>query len=97
MLEVDNLTSRYGRIEVLHGISLEVREGEIVTWSASTAPARRRCLRVMSGVQPISGGSVRFAGYRYFRCRRASTCRASASRRCRRAARCSRRCRSRTI
>ena len=30
-------------------------------WSAATAPARRTLLRAISGVQPISGGSIRFA------------------------------------
>ncbi len=30
MLVIDNLSSRYGRIEVLHGLSLEVKAGEIV-------------------------------------------------------------------
>ena len=31
VLRIENLASRYGRIEVLHGISLEVEAGEIVT------------------------------------------------------------------
>ena len=31
MLTVEGLRSRYGRIEVLHGVDLDVRSGEIVT------------------------------------------------------------------
>ena len=30
MLKIENLTSHYGRIQALHGVSLEVNEGELV-------------------------------------------------------------------
>ncbi len=43
MLEVTKLRSSYGRIEVLHGIDLSVRAGEVVALIGSTAPARPRC------------------------------------------------------
>ncbi len=62
MLEVTNLKSRYGRIEVLHGISLEVREGEIVSLIGSNGAGKTTFLRALSGVQPISGGSIRWQG-----------------------------------
>jgi branched-chain amino acid transport system ATP-binding protein len=62
MLEVANLKSRYGRIEVLHGISLEVREGEIVSLIGSNGAGKTTFLRALSGVQSISGGSIRWQG-----------------------------------
>ena len=62
MLEVAGLKSRYGRIEVLHGISMEVREGEIVSLIGSNGAGKTTFLRALSGVQPISGGSVRWQG-----------------------------------
>jgi branched-chain amino acid transport system ATP-binding protein len=62
MLEVAGLKSRYGRIEVLHGISIEVREGEIVSLIGSNGAGKTTFLRALSGVQPISGGSVRWRG-----------------------------------
>jgi branched-chain amino acid transport system ATP-binding protein len=62
MLEVAGLKSRYGRIEVLHGISIEVREGEIVSLIGSNGAGKTTFLRALSGVQPISGGSVRWQG-----------------------------------
>lgn len=62
MLEVANLKSRYGRIEVLHGISIEVREGEIVSLIGSNGAGKTTFLRALSGVQPISGGTIRWQG-----------------------------------
>jgi branched-chain amino acid transport system ATP-binding protein len=62
VLAVENLTSRYGRIEVLHGVSLNVAAGEIVTLVGSNGAGKTTLLRAISGVQPVSAGTVRFAG-----------------------------------
>ncbi len=62
MLEVANLKSRYGRIEVLHGISLVVREGEIVSLIGSNGAGKTTLLKALSGVQPISGGTIVWQG-----------------------------------
>lgn len=62
MLEVKDLKSRYGRIEVLHGISMEVREGEIVSLIGSNGAGKTTFLRALSGVQPVSGGAIRWQG-----------------------------------
>jgi branched-chain amino acid transport system ATP-binding protein len=62
VLSVDNLTSAYGRIEALHGISIEVSEGEIVTLIGANGAGKTTLLRAISGVQPTTKGSIRFAG-----------------------------------
>jgi branched-chain amino acid transport system ATP-binding protein len=64
VLSVENLISRYGRIEVLHGVSLSVAEGEIVTLVGSNGAGKTTLLRTISGVQPSMSGSIRFAGER---------------------------------
>ncbi|MFN3277216.1 ABC transporter ATP-binding protein [Paracoccus hibiscisoli] len=62
MLTVEGLRSRYGRIEVLHGIDLHVASGEIVTVVGANGAGKTTLLRCLSGVQPVSGGTVTFRG-----------------------------------
>ncbi|OPF92566.1 ABC transporter ATP-binding protein [Rhodopseudomonas palustris] len=64
MLEVKNLHSGYGRIDVLKGIGLEVRAGEVVALIGSNGAGKTTLLRALSGVQPVSGGEIRFLGQR---------------------------------
>lgn len=62
MLTVEGLRSRYGRIEVLHGIDLTVNSGEIVTVVGANGAGKTTLLRCLSGVQPVSGGTITFRG-----------------------------------
>jgi branched-chain amino acid transport system ATP-binding protein len=64
VLEVSDLHSAYGRIEVLRGVSLEVRAGEIVALIGSNGAGKTTLLRALSGVQPITKGEIRFRGER---------------------------------
>jgi branched-chain amino acid transport system ATP-binding protein len=62
MLTVEGLRSRYGRIEVLHGIDLQVNSGEIVTVVGANGAGKTTLLRCLSGVQPVAGGTITFRG-----------------------------------
>lgn len=62
MLTVEGLRSRYGRIEVLHGVDLTVNSGEIVTVVGANGAGKTTLLRCLSGVQPVSGGAITFRG-----------------------------------
>jgi branched-chain amino acid transport system ATP-binding protein len=62
VLSVENLRSAYGRIEALHGVSVRVEAGEIVTLVGANGAGKTTLLRAISGVQPIIGGVVRFEG-----------------------------------
>ena len=62
MLSVENVASAYGRIEVLHGVSMEVRVGEIVAIVGANGAGKTTLLRAFSGVQPITAERIFFSG-----------------------------------
>jgi branched-chain amino acid transport system ATP-binding protein len=62
LLWIDDLRSAYGRIEALHGVSLEVRPGEIVSLIGANGAGKTTLLCAVSGVQPVTSGSVRLQG-----------------------------------
>jgi branched-chain amino acid transport system ATP-binding protein len=62
LLEIAGLSSHYGRIQALKGIDLSVREGELLALVGANGAGKTTLLRTISGVQPASGGTVRFAG-----------------------------------
>lgn len=62
MLVVDNLRSGYGTEEVLHGVSLRVEEGEIVSILGANGAGKTTTLLTISGLVRPTGGSVTFCG-----------------------------------
>ena len=62
MLSVENVRSSYGRVEALHGVSLQVEDGEIVTLLGANGAGKTTLLHAISGIQPITGGTIRFQG-----------------------------------
>lgn len=62
MLTVDALHCGYGRIAVIKGVSLEVKRGEIVALIGSNGAGKTTLLRTLSGVHPLSGGSISLDG-----------------------------------
>ena len=64
MLSIENVKSAYGRIEVLHGVTLHVDAGEIVTLIGANGAGKTTLMHAISGVQPITDGAIRFAGER---------------------------------
>jgi branched-chain amino acid transport system ATP-binding protein len=62
LLEIENLTSGYGRVEALHGVSMRIGCGEIVSLVGANGAGKTTLLRAISGVQPITAGTIRFEG-----------------------------------
>jgi len=62
MLDVQALNSRYGRIPALAGVDLRVGSGELVALVGANGAGKTTLLRTISGVQPASGGAIRFDG-----------------------------------
>jgi branched-chain amino acid transport system ATP-binding protein len=62
LLEISNLSTHYGRIQALRGISLEVHEGELVGLVGANGAGKTTLLRTISGLQSASSGQIRFQG-----------------------------------
>jgi branched-chain amino acid transport system ATP-binding protein len=62
LLELEDVHVHYGKIEALKGISFTVDEGEVVTLIGSNGAGKSTTLRTISGVRPVSAGSIRFGG-----------------------------------
>src|SRR5438045_9379206 len=62
LLEIDNITLLYGRIQALHGISLTVDQGEIVALIGANGAGKTTTMRAISGLRPIASGAIRFNG-----------------------------------
>ncbi len=62
LLEVRDLHVAYGKAEVVHGVSIDVRAGEFVVLLGRNGAGKTTLLHAMSGLIPKRSGSVRFAG-----------------------------------
>src|ERR671933_1933953 len=61
-LEVDDISTFYGNIQALKGVSLTVEDGEVVTLIGSNGAGKSTTLRSISGLTPPRSGSIRFDG-----------------------------------
>src|SRR4051812_4095812 len=62
LLELQDVTLLYGRIQALHGISLAVDEGEIVALIGANGAGKSTTMRAVSGLRPVASGSIYFNG-----------------------------------
>lgn len=62
LLEMTGVGAHYGRIQALHEISLTVNEGEVVTLIGANGAGKTTTMRVVSGLRPLSSGSITFDG-----------------------------------
>jgi len=60
LLSVENLRVKYGNIEVLHGISLQVNQGEIVTILGANGAGKSTTLLSISGLARVAAGTISF-------------------------------------
>lgn len=62
MLRVENLRSGYGKVDVLHGISLNVERSECVALVGANGAGKTTTLKCICGINPIRSGSITFEG-----------------------------------
>jgi branched-chain amino acid transport system ATP-binding protein len=61
-LEISSLSAGYGKSEVLHGISMAVGTGEVVTMVGANGAGKSTTLRSVFGLTDIRGGAITFNG-----------------------------------
>jgi branched-chain amino acid transport system ATP-binding protein len=62
LLELEDVRVHYGKVEALKGVSVTVDEGEIVTLIGANGAGKSTTLKTISGVRPVTSGSIRFEG-----------------------------------
>ncbi len=62
LLEVEDMVVNYGRIQALHGVSLRVAEGELVTLLGANGAGKTTTMRALSGLLPLTRGRITFEG-----------------------------------
>ena len=62
LLEIRDLVTRYGAVEALHGISLDVAEGEIVALLGANGAGKSTTLKTISRLLAPAAGAIRFRG-----------------------------------
>jgi len=62
LLAIENLSVHYGAIQALHGVSIAVEPGEIVTLIGANGAGKSTALRAVSGLVKPSGGTIAFDG-----------------------------------
>lgn len=62
LLEVKDMRFAYGKTEVIHGISFDIDQGEIVTLIGANGAGKSTTLNTLSGLQRITSGSITYLG-----------------------------------
>lgn len=62
MLKAENIQKNFGELEVLKGVSLEVRQGEIVSIVGSSGAGKTTLLQVLGSLSQADGGEVSYDG-----------------------------------
>ena len=62
MIQIDNITKSFGDLKVLHGVSLSIASGEIVTLVGASGAGKSTLLQIVGTLMSADGGDVRING-----------------------------------
>lgn len=63
ILQCENLKKKFGRKEILKGVSLEAKEGDILGFIGPNGAGKTTTIKLILGLQSITSGSVKINGY----------------------------------
>ena len=63
-VSLHGLVKRYGAVEVIHGMDLEVADGEFMVFVGPSGCGKTTTLRMIAGLEDITGGELRIGGVR---------------------------------
>ncbi|HLU11606.1 MAG TPA: ABC transporter ATP-binding protein [Oceanobacillus sp.] len=66
MIEVENLSKRYGNVYAVKGISFVARPGQVTGFLGPNGAGKTTTMRMLTGFTPPTGGKARIAGYDVF-------------------------------
>ena len=59
---IDQVRKHYGALSVIHGVSVDIEDGEFVTLVGPSGCGKSTLLRMLAGLEDISGGEIRIGG-----------------------------------
>ncbi|MGH8784965.1 MAG: ABC transporter ATP-binding protein [Cupriavidus necator] len=62
MLEIDNLVAGYGATQVLHGLSVQVMQGEVTALLGANGAGKTTLMKTLAGLVPVRRGTLRLQG-----------------------------------
>lgn len=62
MIQIDNLTKSFGNLQVLKGVSLSIKKGEVISIVGPSGAGKTTLLQLIGTLDKPSGGSIRFNG-----------------------------------
>ncbi len=63
-IEIEKLEKSYGHVSVLHGVDLDIRDGEFIVLVGPSGCGKSTLLRMIAGLEGVSKGEIRIAGNR---------------------------------
>ena len=63
-LKLTNIKKSYGKVEVIHGVDLEIQQGEFLVFVGPSGCGKSTLLRMIAGLESISDGDMEIDGHR---------------------------------
>ncbi|EAU40256.1 ABC transporter related protein [Fulvimarina pelagi HTCC2506] len=61
-VQIDNVVKRYGAVQVMHGVSVDIEDGEFVVLVGPSGCGKSTLLRMLAGLEKISEGTISIGG-----------------------------------